>query len=305
MKLLAVSCSSIGIHAYPVPSRGIQHPRSQDVADNTTNVVPVTGQDHGLLSQTGRWNLGDEGVTDRSDGRIIDECEDQQHRANGPLCCRVRSRDDAEETDDQKQCCHDNQANEVQGAPAKPRNQSPGSEHSDRTQRVLNHTHGEGILGCEACLLVEVGGVTHKGRSAPDLNHPCVGSNFCAAKIRLLEAVQVARALGECSFHLVRVNHHGNCLIDVEALLVAGCKSENALLGLVKSALADKPAIVSVTREGDEDGALETHHHGDSGAKKIPTINGIGQIHWRAYGMRYAHSSGRRETPFKTPEAKN
>jgi len=34
---------------------------------------------------------------------------------------------------------------------------------------------------------------------------------------------------------------------------------------------------------------LRTNHHGDSGAKAIPIIKGIGQTHCTANGILYAH----------------
>ncbi len=44
-----------------------------------------------------------------------------------------------------------------------------------------------------------------------------------------------------------------------------------------------------------------TSHHGDSGARSTPTMMGMGQNHWIAYGMRQPHSSSRCRSPRKTP----
>jgi len=50
---------------------------------------------------------------------------------------------------------------------------------------------------------------------------------------------------------------------------------------------------------------LRTCHQGDSGASATPIMIGIGQIHWMAKGMRYAHSSFRVTQPRFTPAAMN
>jgi hypothetical protein len=48
---------------------------------------------------------------------------------------------------------------------------------------------------------------------------------------------------------------------------------------------------------------FRTSHQGESGAKEIPTTRGMGHIHCKAYGMRYAHWPERLRNPLSAPDA--
>lgn len=207
----------------PVPGGRVQHPGGDDVADEAADVVQVAGEHDGLLAETGRGQLGDEGVADGADGGIVDEGVDEKHGADGPLSGRVVARGQAQEADDEQQHVEDDETPQVEGTAAKDGDEIPGAEDTDGTEGVLDERHGEGVVGIEAGLLVEVGRVAHEAGAAPGLDEPDDGADFGSSQIGLLEAVEVGGAFAGGLFHLVGVDHHGDRLVGVERLeLVAG-----------------------------------------------------------------------------------
>ena len=55
-----------------VPGGTVEHVRVDDVDDETSDVVKVSGEDDSLGSETGGSNLSDERVTDGSDSEIVE-----------------------------------------------------------------------------------------------------------------------------------------------------------------------------------------------------------------------------------------
>lgn len=68
----------------PVPSGRVEHVRVENTDDDTTQVVQVSSKDDSLGSESSRSNLSDERVTDGTDGKVVDECEDDQESTDGP-----------------------------------------------------------------------------------------------------------------------------------------------------------------------------------------------------------------------------
>lgn len=62
--------------ALPVQGVGVDEERSNDVVDDTSNVVKVSSKDDGFGTETGGGHFGDERVTNWANGNIINEGED-------------------------------------------------------------------------------------------------------------------------------------------------------------------------------------------------------------------------------------
>lgn len=61
-----------------VPGGTVQHVRIDNVDDETSDVVQVPRQDDRLGPESGRSDLGDERVTDGSDGQVVETGEKDQ-----------------------------------------------------------------------------------------------------------------------------------------------------------------------------------------------------------------------------------
>lgn len=70
----------------PCPGRRIKLVVRQDIDDGVADVITDSCEDDGFGLQPSRRYLGDEGVADGTDCKIVDECEDEQHDANSPSC---------------------------------------------------------------------------------------------------------------------------------------------------------------------------------------------------------------------------
>lgn len=55
----------------PVPCSRVQHARSENVSDDRGKIVGVAGNNHGLLAETSRWDLCDDGVADGANGAVV------------------------------------------------------------------------------------------------------------------------------------------------------------------------------------------------------------------------------------------
>jgi len=69
---------------HEIPCSGVEHVWDQDAKHDTANIVEVSGEDDSLLSESGRWHLGDERVADWTDGEIVNTREDKDHRTACP-----------------------------------------------------------------------------------------------------------------------------------------------------------------------------------------------------------------------------
>ena|ERR1700761_6487134 len=69
----------------PVPCGWVELAWGEDVGDDAANVVEVTCQHHGLLSESGGRDFGDERIADGSDGAVVDKCEEEKHASDSPL----------------------------------------------------------------------------------------------------------------------------------------------------------------------------------------------------------------------------
>ena len=84
----------------PIPSGGGQHPRSDRVTKDTSEVVDESSEHNRLGSKTTGAGLGDNGVTNGSDGGHIDQGLDDEDRSDGPRSalrvCKAQSTDGQE-----------------------------------------------------------------------------------------------------------------------------------------------------------------------------------------------------------------
>jgi hypothetical protein len=226
----------------PVPSRRVQHARSNDIGHDSDNVVCVSGEDDGLGSETGGGQLGDEGVADRSDGRIVGEGVDEKERSDGPLSSDVVTASEGDTANGQEEDAHGKLTIEVEGPATEPAHEEPGKDSTDSTNGVLAERHGETVLDSHAGLLIEVGRITHKGSTAESLDHPGDTDNLSSTKTNALEEIQVRSTRLSFLFHLVGVNHHGDGLIGSEVdIAVADGETLERSLGLFDAAATDEP----------------------------------------------------------------
>jgi hypothetical protein len=175
----------------PVPSRRVQHARSDDVGHDSDNVVCVSGEDDSLGSETGGGQLSDERVADGSDGRIVGEGVDEKKRSDGPLSSDVVTASKGDTADGQEEDAHGKLSIEVESSATEPTHEEPGEDGTDSTNGILTKRHGETVLNSHTGLLIEVGGVTHKGSTAESLNHPGNTDNLSSAKTDTLEEIKV------------------------------------------------------------------------------------------------------------------
>lgn len=122
----------------PIPSTGVEHTWSNNIADDRTDVVEVPGQDDSLLAKTSGWNLCDDGVTDRSDRTVVCGCKKQEHGADTPLRANVAGWNETETSDDTQQHNHGEIAIHVQCAASYTLDEDPGHEDTHATNCVLS-----------------------------------------------------------------------------------------------------------------------------------------------------------------------
>jgi hypothetical protein len=68
----------------PSPSRGIQHPRRDEVGHDAGDVVAVARQRYGLGAEACGRDFGDEDVAHGADGGVVYGCEDEEEGGDGP-----------------------------------------------------------------------------------------------------------------------------------------------------------------------------------------------------------------------------
>jgi hypothetical protein len=84
-----------------VPSGTVEHVRVDDVDDETSNVVQVSGEDDSLGSKSSRSDLGNQGVTDGSDGKIVDTSEEDEQSTSSVVLAGSLGLDCSQNTGDQ------------------------------------------------------------------------------------------------------------------------------------------------------------------------------------------------------------
>lgn len=70
----------------PIPSTWVEHTWCKDVGDDGANIIEVSSENDCFLAEAGGGEFSDEGVANWTDGRIVDEGEDEEHGTDGPLC---------------------------------------------------------------------------------------------------------------------------------------------------------------------------------------------------------------------------
>ena len=143
MPLVIELCSGASGKTYPCT--GVQHARSKDVANAGSKVVEVTGQDNGLLAQTSRGDLGNDGVADGSDCDVVDAGECKEESTDGPLSASVTPVNGTAGSNDNKNDDHSQITKDIESATSDTRNESPGNEDTDGADSVLTKGHGEGV----------------------------------------------------------------------------------------------------------------------------------------------------------------
>ena len=208
--------------------------------DDAEDIVHVPGQDDSLDPETGRRELSDERVTDRSDGQVVGECKDENEGASCPADVGAEARD-AQTTNNHEDDEHGGLTPEIEGSATDVRHEEPRADCADEAHGRLTDTEGEGVLLGQASLLHEVGTPTDHGRAGRLLNDPCHDGEFSTSEVDTLEAVPVASPRGLLDFEFVGVNHHSECIFDVEVGVVLGSESEEGFTSHVELAMADKP----------------------------------------------------------------
>lgn len=227
----------------PVPGGRVQHVRHDDGDDDTGDVVEVSGQDNGLGSQLGRWNLGDQTVTDWADRQVVDEGENQKQGTDGPG--GVLGGGEAETADNEQDDRLGDETAEVDVESAELLRQEPGRNSTDQTQGVLDDGEGEGVGGGQAGVLVEVGGVSHEGGTGDVLHQPGETGDSGSSQVGLLERVEVGDTGLESLFladgHVDLVHHGVGHELLVGQVLVLRQQSHKRVLGLSQLADLDQP----------------------------------------------------------------
>lgn len=165
----------------------------------------------------------------------------------------------ADETDDEEEDIQNQQTIHVQGPTAHSRHGEPGENGADGPESVLGHGQVERVLGAEAGLDVEVGGVAHEGGAAEILDGPDHDNNFCAAKIDPPEAIEIAGPGRDLLFERVGVDHHVDRVVDVEVGIVLGGQAEKRTLGILDFLLADQPPWRFRSEETPDDDGKGPH----------------------------------------------
>lgn len=225
----------------PVPRRGVDHARRDDVVEDADDVVQIAGQNNRLAAQTGGGDFGDEAVADGADSEVVGEGVDYEHGADYPRSGGVVSRGEGDETDDEQDDVEGGKTGDVQSSPAETGHEEPGGDGSHSAERVLAHGEVERVSGIEAGLFVELDGVAHEARAAQGLDHPDHGRDLGAAEIGFLQAVEIAGAHSNRLFEFVGVDHHGDGLGGVEFIIASAGEAAEGLFGLLEAALADEP----------------------------------------------------------------
>jgi hypothetical protein len=145
-----------------VPSGTVEHVRVDDVDDQSTDVVQVSGENDGLGSETGRSDLGDERVTDGSDGEIVKSGKEDEDGTGRIVLAVALGLDRSQDTGDQHQDVQSGGTPEVDGPSSGELHEPPRRDGTEGSDGEHDQVEGRGGGLAETGLLQEVGGVTHE-----------------------------------------------------------------------------------------------------------------------------------------------
>lgn len=252
----------------PVPGGGRKHAGDDDTADDVHNLVGNTGKHDGLLSETGRGDLADEGVADGSEGGVVSEVEDDEERTDGED--RGLGADPSETTDDEEHDGHGCHTNGVERATTEDSEKTPGEDSTDDEHGVENHVQREGSVGRDTSCLQELNTLTDQVLAGEELHGEDHHDDFGTASVGLAEAVEVGGTGGSLHLEFVGVDHHrdgGLGVVGGDLFLVG--ETADGGFGFFETTLADEPPWGRRAEPDDEEEGTDPDPLEDEG--KTPT----------------------------------
>lgn len=140
----------------PVPGSGVQHVRVEEVYDDTADIVEVPGENDGLGSQSCGTDLGDERVTNRPNGYIVRESEDDEEGADTETATG-RGRDGSEDTSEDHEDEEDDLTVKVEISSTERLHEEPRRDGTDTTNDEHDQVECGGGLGSQPSACQEVG----------------------------------------------------------------------------------------------------------------------------------------------------
>ena len=127
----------------PVPRCGRKLVVGEDIDGDASDVGAHACHDDGFGLEEGGGEFGDEGVADGADGGVVDEGEEEDDAADGPLKGGVVLTD-AEEADDEDEREEEGLTGDVEGTTPEAGHEDPGEEAGDDADGVDAHGECEG-----------------------------------------------------------------------------------------------------------------------------------------------------------------
>lgn len=221
----------------------VQEVRVDDTDDQTSDVVQVSGEDDGLGTETGGSDLGDQGVTDGTDGQIVSTGEDDEQGADSVVLSGTSALVETQTTDDEHDDEQGDFSPQIKSSSTGELHDEPRGNGSDTSDDEHDQVEGRGGGGRKTGESQEIGGVTHQRRSTSGLDEPDETSDLSSSKVDTLETVPELNTDFLGDFELVGVVHHGDLLLGV--LLgesgVSGGQSHQGLFGILEPSLSGQP----------------------------------------------------------------
>ena len=174
----------------PIPCSWVHHARLERTDHNSHDVVHISGQDNRLDSETARWKLRNEGITNRANCEVVDESQDKNQSTRSPANRGGQVRN-TETTNDHQNDEHGNLTSDVKCATTKVGHQEPGEDSAAETHGALANTERVGVVFAKTGLNHEVGTPADHGRAGGLLDEPGDAGDFGSAEINAFEAVPI------------------------------------------------------------------------------------------------------------------
>lgn len=223
--------------ATEIPRCRVNHVVLECTANDAGDVGNVACKTHGLLSQSGRADLGRQSPSKLAGAELEGEGPDQGQNSLRPSDS-LDVGPDVENTDQAQLDCHGGHTNNVNGAATEAWHENePIAEASEQGQAVGAPTHGVGSVGVKTDLLEEVGGGVGEAETAHKLATEDNAGDFGATTVEAFEAIPVGSADAKLFLEVVGVYDRGQSPLRVErgTLLL---KAANGFLSTLKVTLA-------------------------------------------------------------------